>query len=366
MDIERISNRLWLWSLVGVSTSPLINAVTLSEPRDDSVWLSIFSISLLLSGLFYFKSRSYLLSRLFIITLFVSLMLFFPYSEVAPLYTIMFSLLILSASFSVNFSRDLIPRILFLSLSVMYVTTYVIFRLLFPESAKTDFTNANFNGLICILLGAYCFYSVKAFGFRLGVISLIVLCLAGVAMTSSRAAIVATLILFVISLFSSVRMASFRKVIFQISAFIIICTVLVWFFVPQEQASHIFARFTEEEFIGDPRFVQIVAVLNIIYDDPLFLLLPIPEEYVATYRGVGFSDNSVLELAGYIGVFFAVVLFSLFFYLVYRRWGAVSMCVFLFACFTYNVVLMTPFVTMFILLMAGIENVLRVQRTADR
>ena len=258
-----------------------------------------------------------------------------------------------------NFHIKAIKFLLILALTVLCLS-YFGFRVIFPVATKLDFTNSNFIGLCAVLLAMLSLKYFDDLTIRSSMIGIFcfLIAIAGAFASSSRVAMIVTGLLFLAAVitklmnpkhFRTMLGASFGVVVLFISSFVIFGSGFgdVFIFIG-DQSKHIASRldtFITHSPSDFQRVGQIFIISNLLEENLLFLFLPLhPDDYIGL--GKGFSDNSLLELAGYIGFLPSIFVFVILGKRLFQQMIRLDALVILTILLTFNVLLWVPFVAL--------------------
>jgi len=252
-----------------------------------------------------------------------------------------------------------IKFLLILALTVLCLS-YFGFRVIFPVATKVDFTGANFIGLCAVLLAMVSlkyFDDLSISSSMTGVFCLVT-AVAGAFASSSRIAVILTGLLVVVAVitklmnpkhFRQLLGASFGVVVLFISSFLIFGGDFgdVFSFV-DGQLDHLIIRLNtlDTNDVSDfQRIGQISSILNLLEGNPRFLFFPLsPDSYIGV--GKGFSDNSLFELAGYIGFLPSISVFVILGKRLFQQMNRLDAFITLVMLLSFNVLLWVPFVAL--------------------
>ncbi len=258
-----------------------------------------------------------------------------------------------------NVQINAIKFLLILALMVLCLS-YFGFRIIFPLASKVDFTGANFIGLCALLLAMVSLKYFDGLSIRSSMIGLfcLLIAIAGAFASSSRMAMILTGLLVVVAVitklmnpkyFSQLLGASFGVGVLFISSFLIFGgdSGDVFSFI-DGQSDHITDRLdglNNDNFFDFQRVGQIFIIPNLLVENPLFLFFPLhPDDYIGL--GKGFSDNSLLELAGYIGFLPSISFFVVIGKRLFQQMIRLDAFVVLTMLLSFNVLLWVPFVAL--------------------
>jgi hypothetical protein len=103
-----------------------------------------------------------------------------------------------------------------------------------------------------------------------------------------------------------------------------------------------------EEISTDGRAAQIFFIINILLNNPFYFLIPIDHSLTKNIIGVGFSDNSFLEISSYVGLLTSLLITLSIFFKIYRHLGGWYLLFFMFLYLLFNVILWLPFILLYI------------------
>ena len=255
-----------------------------------------------------------------------------------------------------NVQINAIKFLLILALTVLCLS-YFGFRVIFPVATKVDFTNSNFIGLCAVLLAMLSLKYFDDLSIRSSMTGIFcfLIAIAGAFASSSRFAVIVTGLLFVVAAITKLMNpthfrymlgASFGVVVLFISSFLIFGSDFgdVFSFI-DDQSKHITSRldaFNTHSPSDFQRLGQIFSILNLLEENLLFLFFPLhPDDY--TGLGKGFSDNSLFELAGYIGFLPSIFVFVILGKRLFQQMIRLDALVVLTMLLSFNVLLWVPF-----------------------
>ena len=345
-------NKTFANSLLVLGATPLILASSGAEKLDGSY------NPLLIAGLLIFALCSLFrlanpraLRTIFLLSpLLFSLVVIGGTQDSSGPYLLAASFYILVFSCTLNKEVAIKFRFLFETILLFYVISYIGFRTLFPEASKTDFTNANLVGLICIILAVHGSLQLRDTRRRSFSVFALVTALSCALVTSSRGAMVGVSAILVSVLMSEVATRNGIRAVILLcfGIFIIVVTgLLTGDAIMPAHIDHLRSRIFEESAIGDVRIAQLLVVGQAIGENIGFLVTPIPVYLIEAARGTGFSDNSVLELAGYIGIAPALLSFVIITIHLSKQSDSIVIFSFLYSAALFNTILMTAYISLF-------------------
>ena len=255
-----------------------------------------------------------------------------------------------------NVQIKAIKFLLLLALAVLCLS-YFGFRVIFPVATKVDFTGSNFIGLCAVLLAMVSlkyFDDLSTSASMAGFFCLLI-AIAGAFASSSRIAVILTGLLVVVAVitklmnpkhFRQLLGASFGVVVLFISSFLIFGGDFgdVFSFI-DGQLDHLISRknaLNTNDMSDFQRIGQISSILNLLEENPLFLFFPLsPDSFIGV--GKGFSDNSLFELAGYIGFLPSILVFVILGKRLFQQMIRLDAFIALTMLLSFNVLLWVPF-----------------------
>lgn len=249
-----------------------------------------------------------------------------------------------------------IKFLLILALVVLCLS-YFGFRIIFPEAVKVDFTNSNFIGLCAVLLAMVSlkyFDDLSTSASMIGLFCLLI-AVAGSFASSSRASVIIVGILVLVGVIpkllnpkyiSQMLVASFGIVLLFTSNFLIFDFDYgdIFSFITG-QLDHLIIRFNNSvtNDVSDfQRIAQIPSILYLLDENPLFLFFPLsPDSFIGIVKG--FSDNSLFELAGYIGFLPSILVFVILVKRLFQQMIRLDAFIAVSMLLSYNVLLWVPF-----------------------
>jgi hypothetical protein len=264
-----------------------------------------------------------------------------------------------------NVQINAIKSLLILALTVLCLS-YFGFRVIFPISTKVDFTNSNFIGLCAVLLAMLSLKYFDELSIRSSMTGIFcfLIAIAGVFASSSRFAIFVIGLLFVVAVINLMNPKHFRYTLAaSFGVFVLLLSSLLIFgsdfgdvfsFI-DDQFKHINNRLDRISFRGlseDQRLFQVFTLTNRLEENFLFLFFPLhPDDYIAA--GKGFSDNSLLELAGYIGFLPSIFVFVILGKRLFQQMTHLDALVILAMLLFFNVLLWVPFAALLYMYLLG-------------
>jgi hypothetical protein len=255
-----------------------------------------------------------------------------------------------------NVQIKAIKFLLLLALAVLCLS-YFGFRVIFPVATKVDFTGSNFIGLCAVLLAMVSlkyFDDLSTSASMTGFFCLLI-AVAGTFASSSRASVIIVGVLVLVAVvpkllnpkhISQMLVASFGVVLLFTSNFLIFDgdDGDIFSFI-DGQLDHLISRLNtlDTNDVSDfQRIGQISSILNLLEENPLFLIFPLsPDSFIGV--GKGFSDNSLFELAGYIGFLPSISVFVILGKRLFQQMIRLDAFIALTMLLSFNVLLWVPF-----------------------
>jgi len=268
-------------------------------------------------------------------------------AQSSGLYLFLISYLFLILGLEINIKKSIFCESIFLLILILTIVGYGMYRVNDELSSKVGNANANFVGVLSILLLFHILITkmhIRSFGMFLICLTF---ALTGAFFSSSRVALILiVLFLFLLSIkqFNFATVATVVSLLFGL--FILNLVLQNPFF--NEQVDHIFNRFINEEISADGRVAQILFLINILLDNPFYFLVPIDHSLTENIIGVGFSDNSFLEVSSYVGLLASLVITFSIFFKIYKHLGGWYLLFFMFLYLLFNIILWLPFILLFI------------------
>jgi hypothetical protein len=266
-------------------------------------------------------------------------------------YLILISTLFILLSLDLTFKNFIFFEKIYFLVIFITIFGYIEYRVYDEVSEKTGNANSNFIGAISILLLFHIFINKLNDRSSILFIFCFIVSLLGVFFSSSRFAILFTFLLISIFFIINFKFYNFLllfSILFSILFIIFLFNGFIGNQLIDEQFFHIISRMMNEDLFSDNRSNQLNFVFNVVYNNPLFFFLPIDVKLTENILGVGFSDNSFLEISSYIGLLLSLLLSVIIFKRINKLFGNFYMFFFVFLYFSFNIIIWLPFIFLFV------------------
>lgn len=300
--------------------------------------------------LLFFKniSRANLIILLILSIFFVASYLDGTNEESSGRYLVLFSIIFILMTVDIRILNQNKVELLFIIIICLTIIGYIHYRIDDPISIKVGDANSNFVGVISLLLIFHTFITrMKQRSIILFLFSLTV-SLLGIIISSSRASIILAIV-YIIILNRNKPYKLVLSIIAPLIPALFFQSEIFEFQFLMEHGNHLINRMLEEDITSESRLTQLLFLINKILENPVYIVLPIDDSIVQSELGVGFSDNSVLEIASYFGLLGSLIITGIIFLRILNQFGSLYFVLFASLYIAFNTILWIPFIFLFII-----------------